>query len=601
MGNVISDSSTMTWKDRGGGVFGSAPGEELPTGFAGHLRFSTTRFIATAAGSVDLTVERYGGNTGSISATITQSDCNRSTGKYTSVSIPVSFSAGEYGAKTFSFNISTAPTDGPYWINLQLNTGPYLVRHWWDANSEIEVNDGVSVPVTDTTNVYEVNPAGGGDWTNLVDAFRAVTAPALVWVRGGSYNNEDYLSDGQGINPNFSGSRADRIIIAGYPGESATLNSDTTYIDPLTQQSPNNKGINFRTARTQAGETGIEGWTIKGLTIVSAGVNYDAATNGIKHMIVEDCEIHTCGSAAGGNIGGVFHHTVRYAAVRNCNIHDIYEDTSLHIGTHDNNACVHGYKQSDIVIEDNKLRNAAHAIYHKNPFKNDTGQSGHIVRRNLIEDCASAVRFEDHYVGRGTTYSHQDIDVYHNISTIASLIDANVSRTFYSSSGLHVYGNITKKGLGVIEGFLDTEIYNNVSILASGAHCLMRRKDDWILPEDNVLYDPADDTTWPTTDADTTKVNQSGVLNYFDYNNYDAYFQFDMAVYSVLDAQIITNLPDWRTATDPVIMPTALAGQNSKILDPVLDVNHRPTVATGIGRFGEVIGVPDSVVVGGNL
>ena len=74
-----------------------------------------------------------------------------------------------------------------------------------------------------------------------------------------------------------------------------------------------------------------------------------------------------------------------------------------------------------------------------------------------------------------------------------------------------------------------------------------------------------------------------------------------MAQYHNTEQQIVTDLASWRTTTDPVVMPVALAGQNSQIFNPAFDVNGRATVTMPNGRFGQVTGVPDSVVVGGTL
>lgn len=581
-----------------GGVFDSAN----PSGTQNsYLRFTTTRFIATGTGNVALTVERYGGTSGTISAEITQVAANRSTGKYTPVTIPVSFADGEIGTKIYNFNITTAPSDGPYWINLVLNTSAFAVRHWWDNNSEIEVNDGSSVPVSDVTNVYEVGPSG--DWTTLVDMCRNVQSPALVYVRGATYANEDYQSDGEGINPFYSGDRGDRIIVMSYPAETVNIVPDSSATDMLTQV-PNNQAFQFRLARLQ-GALPAKGWVFKGLNIYQGTVGVHLPPTDGKgyheHIIVEDCEVYNIGGGAGGNPAGVMHKDTRYSAVRNCIMHDIYEDNSLHIGTHDNNVCVHGYKQADIAIEDNTFYNAAHLIYHKNPPETLDGETGHVIRRNDLGICTAAIRMEDHYIGKATPFSFISVDIYHNICRTAQFIDSVVDRTFYSSQGLWVYGNTAANGIGGLWGSVDAEIYNNISVKTSGSAFTFQRFDDWIAVADNP-YDPADSATWPTPgDPDSTDVHEAGTIKYMDYNTYDPSFVGDLALGSATNAQNITTLAAWRLATDSIQMPIAIAGQNSVLFDPVLDANFRPTVTVPNGRFGQVVGVPDSVVVGGTL
>ena len=589
MSNVLQDTGGNTLKVHGGGVFGSAAAAAVvPTG---NLRFTASRYTATTTGNIAIQVERYGGDTGILSATITQSDANRASGKYVSQPLAVSFANGEYGIKSYNFNVSTAPSDGPYWINLALSVAS--PRHWWDINSEVEVNDGVSVPVSDTANVYEVGPSG--DWTTLVAATRAVTSPALVLIRGGNYSNEDYLGDSKGINPQYSGTRANRIIYMAYPTETPVIIADTTATD-LTVDFPSQTAIWLRPLRA-VGSLPLKGLVFKGLTIKQCGngIYAEGGSGYNEDIIVEDCTIYDCGTPAGNNVGGVYLNATRYSAVRNCNIHHIYEDNSLHLDVHDNNACIHGYKSADIVIEDNTFANAAHLVYHKNPHLVDDGQTGYVIRRNLLNECYTAIRMEDHYVGRAAPYIFDKVDIYHNISTLSPLFTERVQRTFYSSQGLHIYQNNCAVTLGSLGGFVGTEVYNNIY---EGTSFAWQKQDDWVTVGDNP-YSLTDGSGWPTVDdADSTKVHEIGTLTYCDYNIYNT-LSITLAQYSTADATTYTTLSGWQAATDADIMPVAIAGANSVVMDPLLNAGFRATATLAAGRFGADIGVPDSVVVGG--
>lgn len=598
MGNALVQSATIQLKDIGGGLFGSVPASVESSGY---LRFTNTRYQAATSGLMDITVERYGGSAGALSATITQSDANRSTGKYAPQPIAVSFADGEAGIKTYTFNVTTAPTDGPYWINLLLNIGPSVARKWWDSNSEIEVNNGVDVPSVDTTNYYTVGPSG--DWTTLVDACLNVQAPALVYVRAGTYSDEDTLSDGQGINPKYSGNRENRIIIAAYPQESVTIDCDSSITD-MTTQVPANLGFYFKTSRT-VGSIPVSGWTIKGFTIKHAGIGFwtsggSSAPDYHEYNNIEDCIIEDCGGAAGSNPAGVRYDAGRFCSIRNTKIDRIYEDGQLHLDIADNNSCIHGYTGADIAIEDNTLSNASHHIYHKQPPWSASGQKGYTIRRNLFNECYTAIRTEDNYTGRENQLSFIDIDIYHNINTYATMLEIPNRGSFYSSSGLWIYGNNCPFGIWSIGSYLDTQVYNNL-ITTTLDGVTFAREDNWIAPADSP-YDPSDSGSWPVPGTpESTNVHTAGTITYFDYNLYTPDFKSKIAAGSATEQQNLTTIAQWQAATDPVIMPTAIAGQNSQLLDPLYDVNFRATAILPAGRFGETIGVPDSVSVGSNL
>ena len=601
----------------------------------GFLQFQSTRFIATGTGNVTIKVTRYGGSTGAISGAITQVDCNRSSGKYNPVSIPVIFADGEVGDKTFNFNITTAPTDGPYWINLILNTGPFAIRHNTDVISEITVNDGVSIPSIDTTNIFVVAKTGNDSndgslanpWLTIQKAVRTVTAGSLVFIRAGTYTEhvreEDPTDWTGGWNPLYPATRDNQTIIMNYPGEAPILDQNPG-VDYSTDLTPY---AGFKSWETQVSPQGpISGWRWSGLTMRNCSFVFDgvAQTEQVtkrynRDLIFEDLDMMGQAGAQGTNPGMFFLSGCKGVMVRNCDLSYVYEDYQLHIGSHGNNACIHGYHYTDTVIEDNTMDYAAHLVYNKAPPPEEEADNntGMVIRRNKFGvNTTTAIRFEAGYseasIGTFGTWRHKDIDIYHNIFEGGAI--GTVVFGFFSATSLWIFNNIFQAGMGGLSGFLDTQVYNNIVIntspdvaeplLYAGSGMTMGIKSGFITPEQNEIdgtFDIRDPASFPVPgDGASTLVMNPGVLEYFDYNVYSPNAKWVLSANDGV-GYIFTTLAQWQVATHYYQMPIAGSDLNGSMFNPVLDVNGRPTVTVPLGRFGLISGVPDSITVGGTL
>ena len=256
------------------------------------------------------------------------------------------------------------------------------------------------------------------------------------------------------------------ITLSGYPGELVVINQEKSF----SQDSKALAGFYIHSGNYIT----ISNFEIT--NTITTGVMTNPGPIEVQHNIILD-NLHIHHLYGGDNTGGVRFDYCNKCVLRESKIHHIY-DTRVTSNNLDNepyglNAGVHGFRPSEVVIENNIFHNLKRGVFQKTP--NDDLLKSNTVRYNIFNDLYTAYSLE--VMGYGVPAMH-GAEFYGNIVMNSMMaVETGLSETNTQSKNLKIYNNTLYNTNILVSnwGVTDVDVFNNIVVGSNGSSILSKK------------------------------------------------------------------------------------------------------------------------------
>jgi hypothetical protein len=335
-------------------------------------------------------------------------------------------------------------------------------------------------------NTHFVSPAGNASWETSVDenqpaspenAFAKAKAGDTVYFRGGAYRVGQSESYRGAWGPANSGTQANPITFACYPGEKVVFEGAPKVMG-------NGRQINYRLTTFALGNQYQNYIVFDGFEFVArdrtgfCGIIISRGCDNADNPAVwsKGCVVRNCLFDGGDFVIGAHpddnpnsadnNEVIRIEETDGTLVQDCRMWNIRHIQDNHNISAVKMYHNSNTILEHCEIYNCSTAIFDKSD-----GQKS-VFRYNYIHDCHDALLFtsfgwKDPQAPNGYFMSsHSNCQVYHNLfANNGNIVDTTEDGSH--SSGLTIYNNTLYAGEGRLAGIdvgngTGQSVYNNI-------------------------------------------------------------------------------------------------------------------------------------------